>query len=297
MTAAAVSFSLLALSRVIAGLGMGVAAGAAQAAVAASMKPDRVYGMYFAVSTALGTVLLLLLPQLLSAHGYLAGYSTLGAIALVGIPLVIWLPRPPLTDVRSGAPKGGVPRRAIAIPALIALALIAASDYGLWTFIERIGAHAGMSPEAIGETLAIATLAGSAAAALTAWAGARLGRIIPVVVSFSIMTGVAAALTNSSQPETYVVLLIVWAASAFIAYSYVMGGLAAADSSGRLSALAAGTRSVGAAIGPSASGFVVTAAGYQKLGLMVTGWCAAGLLLSIPLTLYLSRRGSERAQR
>src|SRR5580658_9877481 len=88
MTAAAVTFSLLALSRVIAGLGMGVAAGAAQAAVAASMKPDRVYGMYFAVSTALGTVLLLLLPQLLSAHGYLAGYSTLGAIAVVAIPLV-----------------------------------------------------------------------------------------------------------------------------------------------------------------------------------------------------------------
>jgi predicted MFS family arabinose efflux permease len=297
MTAAAVTFSLLALSRVIAGLGMGVAAGAAQAAVAASMKPDRVYGMYFAVSTALGTVLLLLLPQLLSAHGYLAGYSTLGAIALVAIPLAIWLPPPPLTEASSGTPKAGVPRRAIAIPALIALALIAASDYGLWTFIERIGAHAGMSPEGIGETLAIATLAGSASAALTAWAGARLGRIIPVLVSFSIMTAVAAALAKTSEPQPYVALLIVWCASLFIAYSYVMGGLAAADSSGRLSALAAGTRSVGAAIGPTVAGFVVAAAGYQKLGLMVASWCVTGLLLSIPLTLYLTRRGTELIQK
>jgi predicted MFS family arabinose efflux permease len=124
-----------------------------------------------------------------------------------------------------------------------------------------------------------------------------LGRIIPVLVSFSIMTAVAAALAKTSEPQPYVALLIVWCASLFIAYSYVMGGLAAADSSGRLSALAAGTRSVGAAIGPTVAGFVVAAAGYQKLGLMVASWCVTGLLLSIPLTLYLTRRGTELIQK
>jgi predicted MFS family arabinose efflux permease len=295
MTAAVATFELLAISRILAGFGMGISAGAAQAAVASSKRPERVFGIYFALSTALGTLLLLLLPRLIADHGYSAGYMTLGFIAILAIPLVIWLPpRQLLTNAPESALAADTPQRLIAFPALIALALIAASDYGTWTFVERIGASTGLTPDGVGEALAIATLAGSAAAALMAWGGARLGRLIPVVVSFSLMTAVVVPLVISSSPASFVPLLIIWSASVFIAYSYVMGGLAAADPSGRLSAIAAGVRSIGAAVGPSAAGLVVAAAGYQKLGLMVGGWCAAGLLLSIPLSVYLSRRGSSR---
>jgi predicted MFS family arabinose efflux permease len=290
----ATTFALLAVSRVVAGLGMGVAAGAAQTAVAASPQPDRLFSMYFAASTALGALFLVILPQLIVMHGYPAGYASLGIIALAAIPLVAWLPRPPLADsAMSGLPRD-IPRPAITFPALIALALVAASDYGTWTFIERIGAHAGLTPEGIGQSLAAATLAGSAAAALMAWVGTRFGRIIPVVASFSVMVFVAFVLTTSSSPQTFVPLVLIWCASLFVAYSYVMGGLAAADSSGRLSAMAAGARSIGAAAGPSAAGLVVASAGYRYAGFMVGGWCAAGFLLYIPLTAYLSRRGSGR---
>jgi predicted MFS family arabinose efflux permease len=262
--------------------------------VAASKKPDRLFGMYFAVSTALGTLLLVFLPPVISTHGYAGGYAVLGVIALVSIPLVIWLPRPPLPDIARRDSVGTVAAQAMAIPALIALALIAASDYGTWTFMERIGANAGLTPQGIGNALAVATLAGSLAAALAAWIGIRLGRLMPITVSFSIMMSVVVALTSSERPESYVLLLIAWASAVFVAYTYVMGTLAAADQSGRLSAIAAGTRSVGGAVGPAAAGLMVASSGYRQLGYMVAVWCALGLVLSLPLAIRLSRQRSIR---
>jgi predicted MFS family arabinose efflux permease len=292
MAVPAETFAVLALSRVVAGSGMGIAAAAAQAAVSAAAQPDRLFGIFFAAFTPLGALLLLALPYLITTGGYGAGYAVLAAISLMAIPLVIWLPRPPIAAEKGNVPLDSAPRRAVAIPALVAVALIGASDLGMWTFIERIGSRAGLAPADIGEALAAATLAGSASAAIAAWLGTRVGRVIPVVVSFATMVGVAVALGSSSSAATYVPLVIVWSASVFVAYTYALGALAAADLSGRWSAAAAGARSVGGAIGPVAAGVVVGSGGYEGAGLLVGGSCALALVLSVPLATQLSRRAA-----
>lgn len=289
MAVPAETFALLALSRVVAGTGMGVSAAAAQGAVAAAAKPDRLFGIFFAASTPLGALLLLVLPYLIAAGGYGAGYTTLAVISLVAVPLVIWLPRAPLTDGEKNARLDRAPQRAVAIPALIAVALVGASDLGMWTFIERIGSGAGLTPEGVGQALAAATLAGSVCATIAAWLSTRFGRVIPIIVSFATMVGVAVALGGASRAETYVPLVIVWSASVFVGLTYAMGALAAADSSGRWSAAAAGARAVGGALGPAAAGLVVGSGGYQGAGLLVGSLCAVGLILSVPLAVHLSR--------
>jgi predicted MFS family arabinose efflux permease len=296
MTAHAYTLTLLSISRAVAGAGMGVSAAAAQAAAAASPQPERLFGIYFAVSTALGALLLLGLPQLIAIHGYAAGYSLLGAVSLIATPLVAWLPPPPalVNSTIEQTRTSEAPRRARGILALTALALVSASDYGTWTFIERIGAGAGLGPEAIGETLAIGTLVASGASALAAWVGTRFGRLRPLVASFCCMVVAVIGFSSAASPAIYIAMLMVWCASVFIAYSYLMGALAVADATGRLSATAAGARSIGAAIGPTAAGVVVAGLGYRSAGLMVGCWCALALVLSLSFILHLSR--TERAR-
>ena len=289
------TLALLALSRVVAGAGMGVAAAAAQAAVAAEAHPDRLFGIFFAAFTPLAALLLLALPYLIAARGYGAGYAVLAAISLLAIPLAIWLPPPPIAGETRITRLVRAPHRAVAIPALFAVALIAASDLGIWTFIERIGSRAGLAQKDIGLALGSATLAGSASAAVAAWLGTRVGRTLPIVVSFGSMVVVAVALANSSAVTTYVPLVIVWSASVFVAYTYALGTLAAADVSGRWSAAAAGARSAGAALGPVAAGLAVTSNGYEGAGLLVSAWCALALILFVPLATQLSRRATMPA--
>jgi predicted MFS family arabinose efflux permease len=289
------TLAILSFSRVVAGAGMGIAAAAAQAAISASTQPDRLFGIFFAAFTPLGALLLLALPHLIAAGGYEAGYALLAAISLAAIPFSIWLPPPPIAVENRNVPLGSAPHRAAAMPALLAVTLIAASDLGMWTFIERIGSRAGLAQQDVGEALAVATLAGSASAAIAAWLGTRVGRMIPVVVSIGSMVVVAVLLASSTSAATYFRLVMVWSASVFVAYTYALGALAAADVNGRWSAAAAGARSAGGAIGPFAAGLVVTSDGYEIAGLLVGAWCALALVLSVPLAAQLSRHPTVTA--
>ncbi len=275
------SFTWLVVSRLVAGAGIGMAAAAAQAAIAASSQPDRIFALFFAVSTPLGAIELALMPYALEPAGYAGGYAVLAGISLLALPLVVWLPRAPIEDAGRGSRLRDAPGRALALPAMLAVVLLGASDLGVWAFAERIGSGVGLSIAEMGNVLAIATMASAVSAVFAAWLGTRAGRIVPLTATLLIMLGTAISIGHVTASRPYGVLLAVWGGTIFVAFTYVMGSLAALDPRGRWSAAAAGARTVGGAIGPAATGLAAAGYGFPGLGWLVAAWC--GLALALPL--------------
>jgi hypothetical protein len=228
-------------------------------------------------------------PYIIGDGAFSNGYLVLAAIGLLAIPLAIWLLPPPSESAARHISSTGATRTSLLIPALCGIALIGASDYGMWAFIEQIGSRAGLSPEGIGRALATATLAGSICAGLAAWIGTRFGRLLPLIASCCVMVVAAAVLAASSRVGTFSVVVNIWSVAVFLGLTYAMGAVAAADSSGRWSAAAAGARAVGGALGPLAIGLAAGRSGFPAAGLMVSMWCGVALALSVPLALQLGR--------
>lgn len=285
-SAAADSYALLAVARLVAGCGAGLALAAGNATVAAAADPDRLYARVSVLGGLAAAVLLLLLPYAIVPLGWRGGYLALGAVCLVLAPLLRGLPAAPVTSTVR-APDA--PHRLLGLGTLAALLLFSLGEGSVWSFTERIGAHTGLPLVAIGRVLGLATVVGLAGAALAAWLGTRAGRSTPLLVGVLGFAVSTFALGYVHTPTAYVVLLLGWSLSFFFALPYLMGTAAALDRRGGWTAAAAGIMTVGIGLGPAVGGTLLAVGGFAGLSWLVGGSCLAGLALVIPVTLILDR--------
>ena len=84
---------MLAVLRFLAGfLGQGTAFAVAIGVINSSSNPDRIFGFSIATQVAISVILLLVLPGLGAAYGVKGVLWPLAALALVVLPLLLWIP-------------------------------------------------------------------------------------------------------------------------------------------------------------------------------------------------------------
>jgi predicted MFS family arabinose efflux permease len=210
---------------------------------------------------------------------------------LIGAALLTRLPSPP---VRRAAAQttGSAPVRSspLAFAVLPAIFLTQLGQGSFWTLVAIYGLSAGLTEEAIGTFLSLATLLLLVGVIGTAAAGTSLGRFAPLFVLTVINVASIVAITYAPDPTVYVAANVVQAITNLSSLVYQLGLAAAVDRSGRLFAAANGLVGLGNGLGAAVAGAVAVKFGAPQVGLAVVVFNVAALALFALVGAGIARR-------
>jgi predicted MFS family arabinose efflux permease len=288
------SFAAMAAARLVAGTGGGLAAAAANATIAATPNPERMFALVFLLGGVLAAAIAAGLPYAIEPWGYRGCFFALAALAVVGLPWLAWLPQrmPSMAAESTTRP----PLNWMVVITLAAVLLFSLGDQALWAFVAEIGVRAGLALDDVGLVLSGIVIAGLAGAAVSAWLGTRWGRTLPLAVGLAGCGATRWAVVYSGAPAEYVWTSILWGTFYFLLTPYMMGTAAALDRQGRWSVAAGAMSNVGYALGPAAAGMAMTAWGDPGFAGLVAFCAFAPLALIVPASVPLDRGASVQLE-
>jgi predicted MFS family arabinose efflux permease len=278
----------LVMARLLVGIGAGVVTAEASAVVARGHDRERLISGLTAAAVLNGSLWIFAIPYAPEALGYRGPYLALLFTAVVGIALLARLPSPPVRKATTEAVRGKSSIAALAV--LPAIFLTQLGQGSFWTFVEIYGRNAGLTGEAIGAFLSLATLLLLVGVAATAALGTRFGRFVPLFVLTTVNLASILAITYATDSTVYVIANVVQAVTNLASLVYQLGLAAAVDRSGRLFAAANGLVGLGNGLGSAVAGSIALAYGAPNVGIAVLAFDAAALALFALMAVGIARR-------
>lgn len=252
-TAFASGYAGIAAARIVAGAGEGIAVGFAFAALGRARNPDRAFAIYLVAGALVSSLLLLLIPTLLTQLGARNLFLANALLTMAAFTSLLWFPdgRASEDDIFAA---GGRIDWSLAAYALVGVFLYFFATGAMWSYVERIGLGSGLSPAVIAQGLSLGTLAGVVGAGLAGLVPARWGRGLPLltsgaisIASFQLLLGVVPA---TAFITASVMLLLGWN----FAQPLLSGICAEADKCGRIVCVMGAIQTFGTGLGPAAAG-------------------------------------------
>ena len=278
VSAAFVDFYSLVTMRFLVGLAGGSAMAICLATIGLTRDPDRTFGLWVTGQLRFGAIGLFVLPRTLSVTGYGFIYIVI-AIMITGLLFLLrFLPQyghpvskadsPRLPDARhfSGLVLG--------TGGLLAIFVFYVGQYGIWAYLDRMGAAAGLQQETIGEALSLATIIGVMGALSAAVLSARYGRLLPIAVGSGISICAMGLLLDGFGFYRYVLATCIFSFTFNFILPYLMACVASIDDTGRLIILSNMSSGAGLAAGPALAAVLQVSFGYTAVisaGVIFTG--------------------------
>jgi MFS family permease len=289
VTTWAEGFAMVALFRVIAGLGAGVVAPLVNVAIACSPRPIKLYAnatMAFMVGSA---VFYLVVPIVYTEFSYPAYFMAYGGMFLLTAPLMLYLGGRKGAAEQTAVPAGAFPLVPAALAGAGALIIWLGYSF-VWAFCERIAASLGMSPEEIGRVFSLALIIGLLGTFIASRLGERFGVLWPVTLGGLGMGMAYLGVTLAPTALFYTVSMYGFGIVLLFFMPYLIGFCAAIDPSGRLAAAVSGLLPVAAALGPVVGGLILARWPYGALGIFGFA-CALAFCLCVVSAYVLRQRG------
>ena len=257
--------SLMAVTRVICGVGEGILLAAINAAAATSVNPQRSFAVMSFVMVALAGLCFVATPVARELLGPSGIFGVMAAIRVPGIPLLLLLPHKGAADnVR--LLRGGFTAAVFLV--LIAYSLFMTGQLSLYSFLEPIGSAQSLSIRAIALILALGGLLTTLGPLIAGWVGTRHGMRSPLVLGLT-ATGLSALLF-------FLPFGLLAFASGDILFNMIaqfcivffLTLLAALDGSGRAVAASSAFMSLGITVGPMVGGLSIRYFGLSSIGLV-----------------------------
>ncbi|OLF53625.1 MFS transporter [Pseudomonas chlororaphis] len=253
---------------------------------ASTANPSRVYGLWVMGQLVVGALGLSLLPHLFEQYGLAACYLLLAVLMTLCLPLARYFPRGAASPAQSTQPAAAVPTWKAAC-GLLGILGFYISLSGVWTFIGSISAQAGISAQASGELLAVATVMGIVGAGCASLIGNRLPRLLLLLLGYALMAGSLLLLLGAPTLARFALAALAFKFTWTFILPLILACLADLDRSGKLMNASNLVIGGGLAIGPTLAGRLIeNTGGFQPL--LIGGACLS--LLSLALIL-----GSRRA--
>jgi len=278
VTIAVHPFILLAISRVIAGLGAGMVLSSAVPLVSISLKPARMI-------SAIQVLQLLVAGAALSGTGHLLASAGLGMvlslvalISLLSIPAAFLLPGASLTTPNQAAVWADLRP---SIPVLAGILLYFASVAMLTNYAGNLGLQHGLDLSVTGFVLALGTLGALPGSALASFAESHRREITALIVATGIQAIAIAIILTGRNAFIFAAAYFAIQACITVIAPLQVATLVSRDQSGRAIEGLAAMQLVGQAIGPlAASLFIAEGAvnGAYYLGMMLV-FASAGLMI------------------
>jgi predicted MFS family arabinose efflux permease len=271
---------LLALRFLVGLTGEGLLFTIAMTAIGDARQADRAYAFAIIGQIALGAIALWAFPLLAAAGGFAAVMGTKAGLALLGMPLLLWLPNGGAKPSEAATGPDTVSR---AIPLWLPLTGLAAMFIwfvglgGIWAFIERIGVAIGIPQATVGTLLAAGLAGGLLSSGLAAWLGDRYGRLWPPLVAVGLHALMCLVIAGGVNTITFTIVVLAFTFVWNLGLPYLLGLIANSDSSGKLVVLIVSAQAFGNTIGPLLAGKVATGWGENAIGLSSAACCALAL--------------------
>ncbi|ROL89507.1 MULTISPECIES: MFS transporter [Pseudomonas] len=254
---------------------------------ASAANPSRTYGLWVMGQLVVGAVGLSILPRLFEHYGLAACYLLLALLMSLCLPLARYFPQGAPTPEKTAGQAAAAPKWK-ALCGILGILGFYISLSGVWTFIGSISAKAGISAQASGELLAVATVMGIVGAGCASLIGNRLPRLLLLLFGYSLMAGSVLLLLGAPTLARFALAALVFKFTWTFILPLILACLADLDRSGKLMNASNLVIGGGLAIGPALAGRLIeSTGGFQPL--LIGG---AGLtLLSLALILGC-RRGT-----
>lgn len=252
VTPGATAYPVFLTLRAIAGMAGGVAVAVATGALGKTARADKNFGWFLLTQIVFQMAANALLPQLSSAFGLYGVFTTFVVLEVLVLALLIGsLPTVLLAEGRStqGANTAGAWLQSGLV--LLSILTFFMAIGALWTFVGRIGETKGLTPHDVGEALSIAGIGGLIGAFLPAVIGARLGRVLPIVLALAGLLGGIFLLQSAQGTLPYILAAASFSFGWFLLYPYQLGTLASIDRDGRPMIASAALTGIGLGIGPA----------------------------------------------
>ena len=281
----------LVMVRLLNGVGSGLGFTVACVAVIGTPHIERTYAILYGSPFLISGIGLALLPMVYRAIGIEGVFYAMGVINLLSLFLLPWFPK---TVQREEGQRGGVvsifapAARWLVVLVLTGLLLHYVFNSGIWTYFERLGVTAGMSPETAGAILGpsmAAAIFGMIAASVL---GDRWGYMRPIYIGVVAILASTLALLGSTSELVFGLGTAVFNASITFVTPYMVAILALLIPSG-LGVTAANVATiVGFSTGPLLISFMI-AGGTFTAAILLT---AAGFVVVLILfALYVRMLG------
>jgi len=274
------SFFLLAISRVIAGLGAGMVLSSGVTVVSMSLKPARMISAIQVLQLLVAGAALSGTGRLLASAGLGAVLSLVALISLLSIPAAFLLP---------GASADTSNRAAVfadfrpSIPVLIGILLYFTSVGTLTNYAGSLGLQHGLGLSVTGFVLAFGMLGGLPGSAIASFAESGRREIAALIGASGVQAIAIVIILNEKSAFSFAAAYLVIQACITIIAPLQVSALVKRDQSGRAIEGLAAMQLVGQAIGPLAASLFISAIAVDgayyfgmilvlsSVGLMLTG--------------------------
>jgi MFS family permease len=273
------------LFRSLAGLGLGLLAGAMTNWFGRHEHAERGFGMSIMLQFVLAALLFAAIPALHPWFGQASVYVallSLGAVSVILHPLfnLNGGSVPLLANVEAAIEQTEGRSTAIKVSAVLAFALFELAVVGLWSYMLRYAELGGMSPDTASRFLALSSLCGIPGTFLVFYLGSRYGRLWPLLASLAVYALPTLALIRLQASSLVLVAALVlqniaWAFAA----PYFQAVQASLDKTGKLAVWGMLVASAGAGLGPALLGAAIDERSYVVAFAAVIAMLAVSALL------------------
>jgi hypothetical protein len=249
----------------VGGAGAGMLYGISITIVSQSDDPDRYFGFALAAQLLLGSALLFAGPAYIGPNWGYSGILVATAVFVTLMSTVIpWAPRAVSGTAIAEEGDSSVPIASILTG--IGAVLVWFTGYsGIYAFVERIGVDGGLTGHQIGLVLSLTILTGLTGALGAAGLGDRYGKIKPHLIGAVGAIITVVLLLGRPELVRYSLAIVFLTLSINFWLAYMLGGVAAIDTSGRFAVLVTAALGVGATIGPAIAGGLIANSNYLPM--------------------------------
>jgi predicted MFS family arabinose efflux permease len=268
------SFQMLLAVRFFTGMGGGMIYALGVAALAASTHTARNFSILLFVQVTMGIVEINGVPLLYSVAGMDAVYVALAtALLLSGLSLPYLPARLKLVEFNSNVSLSGVSQIWL-WGCLLSVFLFYIAISNFWTYIELVGIDGGLAKPYITQVLTWTQLLSLVACVIAAWLSARVGQLLPLMVSLAIAAFIMFTLSGPISAQIFAIVLVLF----FMVWSavdiYQLGTLGKLDPSGRFPAMLPAFQGVSLAVGPAIGATLLKTDGNYHSVFWLSGICA-----------------------
>lgn len=282
-------FAVMALGRVVTGVGEGALIAAVIASMAGTRLPERNFGLWTIANMIAASLLLYaLMPAVIASWGIAGVFGAYLCLTLPGFALLAWypddIPAPRTAAASAGHLGAGV------VLCLTAILLSHLAHGGIWAYMQRFGAASGISAAVTARALGYAAFAGLLGGVLVTLLGTRWGRVLPNAAALVLSAASALLVAAGHTPRLFVTAAMCFYLAWVFGLPYLMGIIAALDRQGRAATLAIVMQNVGLAAGPAGAG-ALAAGGlqYRAVAQVGFGLYLIALLIAVPLAYRVDR--------
>lgn len=272
-------------TRLVTGIGEGMASSLALVILSDTRNPDRGFALAIAAPIFVGLLAFQALPPLVIRFGYPGVVLSLAVMAACFLLLTPLLPRrgrPAAATAGTHAPMTrGAARWVIA--GLAGTTVYHVGLVAVWAFVERMGHSAGLAAAAVGNALGTAVIFGLAGSLIAAAVGARYGRLWPLLLAAvgqcAALFLLGGAMSGMDLTTATALFQLLW----LMSVPYQIAVIASADASGRFFVLALACQAAGVTLGPTLAGHLIEGNDYNAVRLLSGVCIACGTALMAPL--------------